>query len=70
MSVAPVTVALNCCVAPAWTDAVCGATEIATTTTPAGLTTTVAVADWVALAWLLAVTWTVAGDEGAVNRPA
>ena len=65
--VVPVTVAVNCCVAPVTTVALVGLTLTAT-----GTMVTVAEAELVARAWLVAVTVTVAGVGtvvGAVYRP-
>jgi hypothetical protein len=65
----PVTVAVNCCVPPASTDAVVGLTVMETT----AMTVTVAEADFVGSAALVAVTLTMFGEganAGAVYRPA
>ena len=50
----PVTVAVNCCVAPVSREAESG--EMDTATTGGEVTVTVAEADWLLLAWLVAVT--------------
>lgn len=66
--VVPVTVALNCCVAP-----VCNATELGTTETARvggeAITVTVAVPDWVGSAVLVAMTTYVPVVAGALYRP-
>ena len=67
--VVPVTVAVNCCLAPGTTLATDGETETATGST----TVTMAEADLVVSACEVAVTLTVAGvgtEVGAVYRPA
>lgn len=66
----PVTMAVNCCVAP-----VCTEIELGETVTPIGaggavvVTVTVAVPDFVVSATLVAVTVTVPAEAGAVNNP-
>jgi len=65
---APVTVAVNCLVAPVCTDAVVG--EMLTLTTGAAWTVTVALADLVESATEVAVTKKLPALAPAVNRPA
>ena len=61
----PVTVAVNCCVAPVWSDAEVGL--MLTATTGGGeVTVTLAEADLVLSATLVAVTENVPAVEGAV----
>jgi hypothetical protein len=62
--VEPVTVAVNCCVAPVSRAAETG--EMDTATTGGVVTVTVAEADLVLLAWLVAVTEYVPALAGAV----
>jgi len=61
----PVTVAVNCCVAPVWSEADVG--PMLTATTGGGaVTVTVAEADFVLSATLMAVTTNVPAVAGAV----
>jgi len=71
VSVAPVTVAVNCWVAPAMMVAPVGEMEMLTVPEPLGFTVTVALADLVVSAWETAVTVTVIMlvVAGAVYRP-